>query len=402
MAIPPQTPPQPPSWSRSVTETVRGSHQFTVRGFSLAKGMGPGRYLASDIFAVGGYHWAVYLYPDGKNPEDNANYVSVFVALASDGADVRALFELTLLDQSGRARHKVHSHFDRALQAGPYTLKYRGSMWGYKRFYRRSLLETSDFLKNDCLVMNCTVGVVKNRIETPKNIQIHVPPSDMGRCFKELLSLGIGCDITFEVGDEKVRAHKWILAARSPVFKAQFFGPIGKPDLRRVVVEDVEPVVFKAMVNFIYADELPSIHELAGSVLMWTSTVVVQHLLAAADRYGLDRLRILCEAKLCDELTPETVATTLALAEQHHCAELKSSCLKFAAVRENLGAVMETEGFNYLEETCPSLLSDLLATVAVVDDDPASVNRKRGVCGNEGAAPVESVEASERRTRRRV
>lgn len=275
-------------------------------------------------------------------------------------------------------------------------------MWGYKRFYRRSLLETSDFLKNDCLVMNCTVGVVKNRIETPKNIQVHVPPSDMGRCFKELLSLGIGCDITFEVGDEKVRAHKWILAARSPVFKAQFFGPIGKPDLRRVVVEDVEPVVFKAMVNFIYADELPSIHELAGSVSMSTSTVVVQHLLAAADRYGLDRLRILCEAKLCDELTPETVATTLALAEQHHCAELKSSCLKFAAVRENLGAVMETEGFNYLEETCPSLLSDLLATVAVVDDDPASVNRKRGVCGNEGMAPVESVEASERHTRRRV
>ena len=99
------------------------------------------------------------------------------------------------------------------------------------------------------------------------------------------------------------------------------------------------PLPMQAMVNFIYADELPSIHELAGSVSMSTSTVVVQHLLAAADRYGLDRLRILCEAKLCDELTPETVATTLALAEQHHCAELKSSCLKFAAVRENLGGM---------------------------------------------------------------
>lgn len=56
-------------------------------------------------------------------------------------------------------------------------------------------------------------------------------------------------------------------------------------------------------------------------------------------------------------------------------------------------AVMETEGFNYLEETCPSLLSDLLATVAVVDDDSVSVNRKRGVCGNEGSIPVDSAEA---------
>jgi speckle-type POZ protein len=64
---------------------------------------------------------------------------------------------------------------------------------------------------------------------------------------------------------------------------------------------------------------------------------------------------------------------------------------------------MVTEGFNYLEETCPSLLSDLLATVAVVDDDPASsVNRKRGVSINEDANPVETVEASDRRTRRRV
>jgi speckle-type POZ protein len=67
-------------------------------------------------------------------------------------------------------------------------------------------------------------------------------------------------------------------------------------------------------------------------------------------------------------------------------------------------AVMETEGFNYLEETCPSLLSDMLATVAVANDDSSvSVNRKRGVCGNEGSIPVDSIDAFlERRSRRRV
>jgi hypothetical protein len=75
------------------------------------------------------YEWAVYFYPDGKSAEDNATYVSLFIALASEGADVRALFELTLLDQSGKGQHKVHSHFGRTLEGGPYTLKYRGSMW---------------------------------------------------------------------------------------------------------------------------------------------------------------------------------------------------------------------------------------------------------------------------------
>jgi speckle-type POZ protein len=117
------------SWSRSVSETVNGSHELTIKGYSLAKGMGAGKYITSDTFSVGGYDWAVYFYPDGKNPEDNSMYVSVFIALASDGTDVRALFKLTLLDQTSKGNHKVHSHFDRPLESGPYTLKYRGSMW---------------------------------------------------------------------------------------------------------------------------------------------------------------------------------------------------------------------------------------------------------------------------------
>nr|GME07172.1 BTB/POZ and MATH domain-containing protein 3-like isoform X2 [Ipomoea batatas] len=74
--------------------------------------MGLGKYISSDTFSVGGYDWAVYFYPDGKNVEDSSIYVSVFIALASEGTDVRALFELTFMDHSGRGKHKVHSHFD--------------------------------------------------------------------------------------------------------------------------------------------------------------------------------------------------------------------------------------------------------------------------------------------------
>lgn len=119
----------PATTSRSVTDTINGSHRFVIEGYSLAKGMGIGKHIASDTFTIGGHQWAIYFYPDGKNPEDNSTYVSVFIALASEGTDVRALFELTLVDQSGKGKHKVHSHFDRSLESGPYTLKYRGSMW---------------------------------------------------------------------------------------------------------------------------------------------------------------------------------------------------------------------------------------------------------------------------------
>ena len=117
---------------------------------------------------------------------------------------------------------------------------------GYKRFFRRTLLETSEYLKDDCLIMHCTVGVVKTRFEGTKQSVI-VPQSDMGQDFKELLESEIGCDIVFKVGSEHFKAHKLILAARSPVFRAQFFGLVGDPSIDEVVIEDIEPFIFKVV-----------------------------------------------------------------------------------------------------------------------------------------------------------
>ncbi|KAL3523857.1 hypothetical protein ACH5RR_016691 [Cinchona calisaya] len=395
------------SSSKSINETVNGSHHFTIRGYSLAKGMGPGKYISSDTFTVGGFDWAIYFYPDGKNIEDSSMYVSVFIALASEGTDVRALFELTLLDQSGKGKHKVHSHFDRALESGPYTLKYRGSMWGYKRFFRRMSLETSDYLKDDCLAMHCTVGVVRNRVEGPKLYSIPVPPSDMGQNLKNLLESEVGCDVTLQVGDESFKAHKLILAARSPVFRAQFFGLIGDPNKEIVELADIEPFVFKVMLQFIYSDHLRDLHEITGSTSVCTSTIMMQHLLAAADRYGLDRLKQLCEARLCEEVTADTVATTLSLAEQHHCSQLKAICLKFAAT--NLGVVMRSDGFRHLEQSCPSLLSELLETIASEDEKPSLISSKKrsgssifGLDLAADGAAAEAVNPNVRRLRRRV
>ncbi|KAL1217795.1 BTB/POZ and MATH domain-containing protein 3 [Cardamine amara subsp. amara] len=371
----------PDSISTSVIETVNGSHQFTIKGYSLTKGMSPGKYIQSDIFSVGGYDWAIYFYPDGKNPEDQSTYVSLFIALSSDSNDIRALFELTLMDQSGKGKHKVHSHFDRSLEGGPYTLKYKGSMWGYKRFFKRSALETSDYLKDDCLIVNCTVGVVRARLEGPKQYGIVLPPSNMGQGLKDLLDSEIGCDIAFQVGDETFKAHKLILATRSPVFRAQFFGPIGNNNMDSIVIEDIEPSIFKAMLSFIYTDELPDVHEITGSTSASSFTNMIQHLLAAADLYDLGRLKILCEVLLCEKLNTDNVATTLALAEQHQFLQLKAFCLKFVASPSNLGAVMKSEGFKHLKQSCPTLLSELLNTVAAVDKSSTSgqSNKKRSV-----------------------
>lgn len=370
-----------PTSSRSVTETVNGSHKFVIQGYSLAKGMGIGKHIASDNFTVGGYQWAIYFYPDGKNPEDNSAYVSVFIALASEGTDVRALFELTLLDQSGKGKHKVHSHFDRSLESGPYTLKYRGSMWGYKRFFRRAMLETSDYLKDDCLKINCTVGVVVSAIDCSRLHSIQVPESDIGAHFGMLLDNAESSDITFDVAGEKFPAHKLVLAARSPIFRSKFFDEL-EEDKQEIIISDLEPKVFKAMLHFIYRDTLTEDVDVdvatpSSSCMSSVSDTLTAKLLAAADRYGLERLRLMCGSHLCKDISVNSVAKILSLADEHHATELKAVCLRFAA--ENLAAVMRSDGFEYLKENCPSLQSELLKTVAGCEEDCSSGGKSRSV-----------------------
>nr|XP_034577384.1 probable zinc metalloprotease EGY1, chloroplastic [Setaria viridis] len=356
-------------------------------GYSLAKGMGVGRHIASETFTVGGYQWAIYFYPDGKNPEDNSAYVSVFIALASEGTDVRALFELTLLDQSGKGKHKVHSHFDRSLESGPYTLKYRGSMWGYKRFFRRTALETSDFLKDDCLKINCTVGVVVSTMDYSRPHSIEVPESDIGYHFGTLLDNQEGVDVIFSVAGEKFHAHKLVLAARSSFFRSEFFDHESdeekneadtRNEIKEIVIDDMDPKVFKAVLHFIYRDNLVNDDELSassshGSVF----DTLAGKLMAAADKYELPRLRLLCESYLCKHISVNSVSTTLALADRHHAMELKSVCLKFAA--ENLSAVIRSEGYDYLKDNCPALQSEILRTLAGCEEQCSSGGKSQSV-----------------------
>ena len=55
---------------------------------------------------------------------------------------------------------------------------------------------------------------------------------------------------------------------------------------------------------------------------------------------------------LCCEQV-ESVATTLSLAEQNHAEELKRVCLEF--VSRNLQAVMLSEGYQHMVNSCPQL-----------------------------------------------
>lgn len=83
-----------------------------------------------------------------------------------------------------------------------------------------------------------------------------------------------------------LQAHKIILEARSPVFRALLNSPMREGQDGRVEIEDMKAAVFRVMLHYVYTDSLPEEHDGAN-----LDVAMAQHLLVAADRYELIRLR---------------------------------------------------------------------------------------------------------------
>lgn len=320
------------------------------------------------------------------------DYCALFVALigetdspqgvvsTSEGRVVRAFHRFTLVDQTnrnldvtkGRRRDQGAVKISCARQ-DPNAR----NCHGYRKFVKKSILEDPGrgLLVNDTIVIRyqielvvSTGGALSRQVAPAKPSKaVVVPPPNLGTNLLQLFEDHVSPDVVFNVDELKMEAHKIILSARSPVFKALLTGPMkeGKQDV--VTIKDVRAPVFKTLLYFAYADVLPP--ELQDSKL---DVPMAQHLLAAADRFQLIRLRCICEQRLCDSVAVETVATTLALAEQNNARELKRVCLEF--VSKHLQAVMSTEGYEYLIKTCPQLQSELLTVIATT---PPTVSHYR-------------------------
>jgi len=96
------------------------------------------------------------------------------------------------------------------------------------------------------------VTIVKHRIEDAATVA--APPSDLHAC---MLKAAGSADVTISVGDRFFLAHRYVLAARSRVFRAQLFGAMEESATGCVRVEDMEPCVIERLLHFVYADSLP-------------------------------------------------------------------------------------------------------------------------------------------------
>uniref|UniRef100_A0ACD5V197 Uncharacterized protein n=1 Tax=Avena sativa TaxID=4498 RepID=A0ACD5V197_AVESA len=342
--------------SRCVAESVSGTHDLVVANYSLIRDLPIGDRLCSDTFSVGGHDWYICFHPRGSVEtflmDQYQDYAAASVHLLKRDKVVRlptARVAIGLVDCHGTLANTTSSDAHFYAVEMPQT---------FDKFVRRSELTPRLYLKDDCLTIRCVLTVITHRREHTRPGPAAMPQlPDLHGHLERMLRDGKGTDVTIHVRGQAFRAHRCVLAARSPVFDGELFGPMKRKDTESIGIEDMEPMVFELLLHFIYTDSLPDDNGEA-----YGTTAVMQHLLVAADRYGVDKLKQVCDMKLRTSLDVETVATTLALAEQHHCPLLREACVTFmASSRKVLADIVATDGFKHLTASIPlENLSDSL------------------------------------------
>ncbi|CAO2142449.1 unnamed protein product [Urochloa humidicola] len=334
----------------SAAETASGHYEFKVDGYSRYKWLANGESINSGKFRIGGHCWSIIYFP-GCFGKENGDWICFRLhqhpPAKGDDGEVTAEFTISLLDKKDGQPLPLYT-------AGPVQCIFSSKQysWSFDQFINREDLD-SLYHKGDCFCIRCDVTVVLETCE-----ESVVPPPELHHHLDDLLDRGIGGDITFDVGNRTFVAHKNVLAAHSPVFKAEFFGgPMKENAATRVRIHDIEPWVFEAMLHFIYTGSMPDIDG------RWKKMVMAQYLLVVADRYALESLKPTCEFVLRKCVNKSIAVSTLVLAEQHGCHQLKEACIKVLkssdSYKEALMGYNVEDDLEYLANSFPSLLKEL-------------------------------------------
>uniref|UniRef100_M8C6Y9 Speckle-type POZ protein-like protein n=1 Tax=Aegilops tauschii TaxID=37682 RepID=M8C6Y9_AEGTA len=329
----------PETWSTSFTEGDTAAHNFEVTGLSLLDGMGAGNFVSSSTFFVGGCEWDITFYPDGWKAGGGA-HASAYLRLCNGELGLQTNYTLSLLGKDGQVF--VQGSIEHTFQSA-------GMFWGFEHFVQKSKLRRLLSDNEDCVTIRCVLTVMRKH----DTLAIPAPPSNLQEDFARMLKDEEGADVTFIVGDKSFRAHRHVLAARSPAFRAELLDPTKADPTKPVKVDDMDPVIFEALLYFMYTDTLPHGCDLEKSATL-------QHLFIVGVRYGLDRLATMCEGKLCQNINEHTVATALTLAEWYDRVHLKNACIAFVSSQDVLDAMKETNGFKHLMTRYPGVMVDIL------------------------------------------
>nr|XP_040256545.1 BTB/POZ and MATH domain-containing protein 2-like [Aegilops tauschii subsp. strangulata] len=314
---------------RCLAESFTATHDFEMPSFPLFDRTGAHRYVRSSRFSVGGHNWVIGFRPN------SFNHASANLFCVDPAQDVRARFTFNMLEKDGGASLTNHGAIEHVFSP-------KSDCRGYFKFVEKSKLEPSaGDSGGHSLTIRCDLTVItKPDVVVNRNKLFLLPQPDLAGHLCQMWKDGQGADVTFSVGGQLFKAHRCLLAAWFLVFKAELFGPMKEKETQCIKIDDIDPEIFEALLHFIYTDSM------------------------LVDEHYKESKPVMCESKLSQCIDVETVATTLVLAERHHCKDLKEACIEFMAPCNVLQAAMATDGFKHLVASCPLVMKELLDMVS--------------------------------------
>ncbi|KAJ3685872.1 hypothetical protein LUZ61_015036 [Rhynchospora tenuis] len=330
------------SRSRRVAVIKSSTHHIEFN-FSELKHLQFNQYISSPTFNVGGYNWALDFYPQGSSSDDENDgiHASLNLRLLSLMEKIHAKYSFNVLDKRGNYL-PVHNPLLRTFSNLPDDC----SNWSYCKFMSTDALETH-FCKDGLVVISVNIRVL--------SAASRIYDGSDGLChdIKRLWSRGERFDVTFEVEGERISAHRFMLAARSPVFEAELYGPLKEAKLTCIKINNIKAKVFRALLRSIYHANYE--HD----EFKFLSVEFIQDLFVASDQYALENLKVQCQQRLYAALSVDTVLKTLSLAEEHNSPWLKEKCLEFFISLENFVPLVLSQEYGHILLSFPSLRVEL-------------------------------------------
>ena len=160
-------------------------------------------------------------------------------------------------------------------------------------------------------------------------------------------------DITINAADGSVRAHRAILATRSPVFRSMFSHDLREKELSTVDISDMSLDACRAFLSYIYGD-------VRGEEFLANRLA----LLRAADKYDIDDLREACHESLLEDIDTGNVLERLQTAHLYRLPRLKGGCLRFLVdfrkvyeMHDDLDAFLQTADRDLVAEVFHGVLA---------------------------------------------
>lgn len=263
-------------WCHTRIEARKFSFTWTIRNFSQCP-QKTGQPLDSSAFSVGSDHrtvWRLRAYPRGCLPQSKRFLALGLLLSSSETAEVRTTFRISVLTAD---RQKFGTFARRACKFAP------GTSNGEPRVVSLSCLRAQAvrLLPQDTLTVSCEGSVAVDQVDYSGGLQLDLAEGRLSDDFRALFEHRKFSDVVLSVGGRNLRAHKVVLAARSPVFAAYFQSDTtDRQGNTLLVVDNTSYEVLREMLEYIYAGRSPNIEKLA------------EDLLAAADKYELTGLKM--------------------------------------------------------------------------------------------------------------